>query len=154
MAYFKKTVYKLIYGKRLKFGKGTTFRKSFNIAMFDRGSISIGDRCFFNNGCSLNCLGRIEIGEGTILGEGVKIYDHNHKFADSENSLKDQGYSIGKVKIGKHCWIGSNAILLKGASVGDNCVIGAGCTISSPIPQNTVVKNLQHQILESVRSIS
>ena len=35
----------------------------------------------------------IEIGEGTIFGENVKIYDHNHKFADLKRSIKEQGFS-------------------------------------------------------------
>ena len=129
-----------MYGKQIKFGKGTTFRKMFNIAIFDEGSISIGNNCFFNNGCSLNSLGHIEIGAGSIFGEGVRIYDHNHKFKDSEKSIKEQGYSIGEVKIGNHCWVGSNVIFLKDALVGDNCVIGAGCIIKESVPSNTIVK--------------
>ncbi|NTW72545.1 MAG: acyltransferase [Eubacteriaceae bacterium] len=149
-AILRKCIFKLIYNKRLTFGKRTIFRKAFNIAILEKGNIRIGDDCFFNNGCSLNSLGNIEIGSGSIFGEGVKIYDHNHRFSDLKVLIKEQGYTIGEVKIGSHCWIGSNVIFLKGASVGDNCIIGAGCIISCVIPCNSIVKSINTLNVENL----
>lgn len=54
--------------------------------------------------------------------------------------IKEQGYSTGKVHIGSHCWIGSNVTILKGANIGDNCVIGAGCVINGEVPSGTIIK--------------
>ena len=133
--------YKMTNGRRVSFGKGFTFRKGFNLVIGRDGHVEIGDGCFFNNYCSVNCLNSISIGNGTIFGEGVKIYDHNHKFSDFSKTIKEQGYSIGLVRIGNHCWIGTNAVILKGTEIGDNCVIGAGCVVSGIIPANTIVKN-------------
>ena len=106
-----------------------------------KGYIEIGDKCFFNNGCSLNANKYIHIGEGTIFGENVKVYDHNHRFRDFSKPIKEQGFSDGEVVIGKHCWIGSNVALLKNTHIGDNCVIGAGCVVDGEIQDNTLVKN-------------
>lgn len=139
-AFFCKLIYKIIYGRRVQFGKNVTFRKAFNLMIDRQGEVVIGDNCFFNNDCSINCLNMVRIGEGTILGEGVKIYDHNHRFADFETPIKQQGYSKGSVNVGKHCWIGSNVVLLKGTEIGDNCVIGAGCVISGKVESETIVK--------------
>lgn len=121
-------------------GKNVTWRNNFSVMIDKKGYLEIGDNCFFNNGCSLNANKYIHIGEGTIFGENVKIYDHNHRFADSNLSIKDQGFSNGSVYIGKHCWIGSNVVILKGSRVGDNCVIGAGCIISGDIPGGHIVQ--------------
>ena len=151
MAFSKKIVYKIIYGNKITFGKSTTFRKMFNVVISHNGKIIIGNNCFFNNGCSLNCLGQIEIGAGSIFGEGVRIYDHNHKFNDVGKSIKEQGYSIGEVKIGKNCWIGSNVIFLKGALVGDNCVVGAGCIVKEHVPNGTIVKSDIKLNVEKIR---
>ena len=69
----------------------------------------------------------------------MRIYDHNHRFADDNKKIKEQGFSIEPVIIGNHCWFGSNVVVLKGCTIGNNCVIGAGCIISESIPDSTVV---------------
>lgn len=105
-----------------------------------KGYIEIGDNCFFNNDCSINCNNKVIIGDGSLFGENVKIYDHNHRFKDVK-PIKEQGFSNGTVMIGNHCWVGSNVVILKNTVINDNCVIGAGCVISGEIPKDTIVKN-------------
>lgn len=134
--------YKLIYGNRFKVGKSTTWRNNFSVMIAKTARVEIGDNCFFNNGCSLNANQFISIGEGTLLGENVKIYDHNHKFRDRDKSIKEQGFKNGEITIGKHCWIGSNVVILKGSKIGDNCVIGAGCVVSGIVKGKNIVKNI------------
>lgn len=146
-----KAIYKLIYGKSIRWGKALHFRKGLQLTAELGGTISIGDNVFFNNDCAVHAIDEIHIGDGTIFGENVRIYDHNHRFADADESIKGQGYSTAPVVIGKHCWIGSNVTIIKGASIGDNCVIGAGCVISEHIPNNTVVRLNQDLIKEEVR---
>lgn len=77
------------------------------------GKLQIEKDCFFNNGCTIGVNKSVVIEKGSIFGENVKIYDHNHKFADITKSIKSQGYSNGMVRIGQHCWIGSNVCILK-----------------------------------------
>lgn len=139
-AIIKKLFLRLIYFKHLSIGEGTTWRKGFTINIEKKGTIKIGKHCFFNNNCSLTALNLIEIDENTIFGEGVKVYDHNHIFYKKDIPLKKQGFSIGSVRIGKNCWIGSNCVLLKGTAIGDNCVIGAGCIINGKIEPNSIIK--------------
>lgn len=138
-AFFRVLLYKTLFGGNFSVGGGTTFRRFFNIYLEKGASIKIGRECFFNHGCSLNALERIEIGDGCIFGENVKIYDHNHRFADTGQRIKEQGYSTAPIFIGNRCWFGSNAVILKGACIGNNCVIGAGCIIAQRIPDNSIV---------------
>lgn len=128
---------------QFKTSVGAEFRKFCNILIMDGGKIEMEGHVFFNNYCSLNCLNKITIGENSIFGEGVRIYDHNHKFRDKLMSITQQGYSTSPIIIGKNCWIGSNTVILKGAQIGDNVVIGAGNTISSVIPSGSIVKATQ-----------
>lgn len=137
-AKIKKLVYKIIYGKRLKVGKGTTWRHGFHITI-EGGQVEIGKDCFFNNYCSINSLKKVTIGDGTIFGSNCHIYDHNHRFSDVETSIKAQGYTLGETHIGKHCWFGTNVVVLKGVTIGDNCVIGAGVVVSEDVPEGTVI---------------
>ncbi|MFO0852009.1 MAG: acyltransferase [Gemmataceae bacterium] len=104
------------------------------------GELTLGDRVFLNNGCSIACRGRVTVGADTLFGEGVRVYDHNHKFRGPDTPIRDQGYTVGEVRVGRNCWVGSGVILLKGADVGDHCVIGAGCVVAGPVPPHTVVR--------------
>lgn len=129
-----------IFHKNISIGKNVNYRGKLIINCPRTGRIIIGDGVFFNNYCSINAKQSIEIGENCILGESVKIYDHNHKFSQKDTPIKDQGYSIKSVSIGSNCWIGSNTVVLAGTSIGDNAVIAAGCTIKGDIPANVVVR--------------
>lgn len=150
---FKKTLFSMIYGKRFHHGKRFQFRKGFSLGIEGQGHVEVGDDVFFNNYCSIVSQGNIKIGDGTIFGENVKIYDHNHRFNDITRPIKVQGYSVGTVEIGNHCWIGSNVTILKGTKIGDNCVIGAGCVVSGEIPNGMILKQSKN-IFEKIRIIS
>lgn len=110
--------------------------------------LKIGQNVFINNYCSINCLKYIEIGENTLLGEGVKIYDHNHEYSieNEQLNVNRKEFTYGEVKIGKNSWLGTNVIVLKGVSIGDNSIIGAGCVIHKDIPANSVIVNQQDLI--------
>ena len=124
-------------------GQAVRCRDNFHILMGNNGNLSIGRNCFFNNNCSITCLEKIEIGNDTQFGENVLIYDHNHRYQDSNQLISSQGYSAGSIKIGSNCWIGSNVIILKGVAIGDNVVIGAGCIIYKSIEAGSIVVNQQ-----------
>ena len=161
-SHIKVCFYKILYGKRfncmsnlhigkrfsllmnhsnsaLNFGKNIQFRDNVSIRVVDDSKLSIGNEVFFNNGCSINCMYDIHIGDNSLFGEAVKIYDHNHQYRNSNSLINHQGYVKNKIVIGENCWIGSNVIILKGVNIGDNVVIGAGCVIFKSIQSNSVV---------------
>ena len=103
------------------------------------GKLILHDGVFVNNSCSFNCMERIEVGNGTMMGEGVRFYDHDHVYT-SEKIEKWQ-WTTAPIRVGRDCWIGSNVTILKGVTIGDNTIIGAGCLIRNDIPANSVVYN-------------
>ena len=135
----------------IKFGSHIRFKKYCHILMFPKAELVIDSSVFFNNYCSVNCLEKISIGENTMFGEGVKLYDHNHASGYEESILivsKDQ-FETAPITIGKNCWIGSNVTILKGVTIGDNVIIGANCLIYKSIASNTVVKLKTEYIIEN-----
>ncbi|EJL67640.1 acyltransferase [Chryseobacterium populi] len=132
-------------------GENVLFRKYCNILIFPNADLSIGKGVFFNNYCSINCLDKIKIGDDTIFGEGVRLYDHNHLIEKGETLfVEKEKYTKNPIIIGKNCWIGSNAVILKGVTIGDNSIIGAGCIIHKSVPSNTILKNNQNLISQSL----
>lgn len=144
-----KLYYKICYGKNCRIGKKTHFRKGFIINIRNNGKVDIGENCFFNNYCSINCLKNISIGNDCIFGENVKIYDHNHKFKYN-NLIKEQGFKSDEIIIGSNCWIGTNVTILKGTKIGDNVVVGAGCVLKQEIEKNSIVKNNMELEIEKI----
>ncbi|MEG0768464.1 MAG: acyltransferase [Ruthenibacterium sp.] len=138
-AALKKGVYRLIYGRRVHFGRKTTFRRSLALAIEKTGSVSIGDGCFFNNGCSISSQCGVTIGAGTVFGERVSIYDHDHAYRNLALPAGAQGYTTAPVVIGAGCWLGSNVTVLKGTVLGDHVVVGAGCVLRGIIASDTLV---------------
>lgn len=132
------TIYKLCYGRRLKFKK-INFRKRFNVNIEKKGRVEIGYNCFFNNDCSINCIEKIKIGDNCLFGENVKIYDHNHSFRKND-LIVNQNLRAKKVTIGNNVWIGSGVLILAGTKIGNNVVIGAGIVVTGDVPDNTILR--------------
>ena len=113
------------------FFNNTKFRSS-NRLFADGGVILVGKNCFFNNGCSLTSRKSILIGSQTILGENVKIYDHNHIY-DDDYVTSHTEFESSEVEVGSNCWIGSNVLILKGVTICDNVIIGSGSIVTKNI---------------------
>ena len=126
------------------------FKKYCHILLFPNAQLTIEKNVFFNNYCSINCLERIDIGENTIFGEGVKIYDHNHAYSydkDHKLNISIADHITSPIIIGTNCWIASNVTILKGVTIGDNVIIGANNLIYQSIPANSIIKAKAENII-------
>jgi acetyltransferase-like isoleucine patch superfamily enzyme len=139
--------YRLHYRKLFQYGNNLRFRDTLRINIVG-GKVIIGNNNFFNHDCTLNSHCSIKVGHDCLFGENVKIYDHNHKFRVKEIPINNQGYTCAEVVIGDNCWIGSNVTILKGVHIGNHVVIGAGCTITKDIPEDSIVHAVQNMMIE------
>lgn len=104
---------------------------------------SVGRETYITR-ATISCLERVEIGENCILGEGLKIFDHNHQHSHHPFSVSKTEFNTAPVTIGNNVWSGANCIILKGVRIGDNVILGAGCVIFKDVPANTIVTNHQN----------
>lgn len=63
----------------------------------------------------------------------------NHCFSSDRNLIRFQGSTKKPIKIGANCWIGSNACIPGGVTLGDGCVVGAGAVVTKSFPDNSVI---------------
>lgn len=135
--------------KRITVDSNVSCRRNCFFLVYQGATLFIGKGVSFNNHCSINCLDYVEIGENTIFGENVKIYDHNHSYTTNKELHVDKNkYNTGKISIGSNCWIGSNVTILKGVTIGNNVIIGAHCLVYKSIPSNSIVKYKQELLIE------
>lgn len=132
--------YKIKYGKRLKIGKGVRFRNGFKLFISNSGYVEIGNKCFFNSFCTIDCMGKIIIKEHNLFGENVKLYDHNHLF-EQKKINRGTNYKIGEISIGNNNWIATGVIILKDVSIGDNNVVSAGTILSGKFKNDLIITN-------------
>lgn len=96
----------------------------------------------------------IEIGAYTCIGGGVKIYDTDFHSVIPEYRLNgNTNVKTAPVYIGEKCFIGGHSIILKGVTIGDEAVIGAGSVVTQNIPPREVwagnpakfIKRINHE---------
>ena len=110
-------------------------------------NITIGKDVFINSGCHFQDQGGIEIGDGALIGHNVVLATINHDLNPKEN--RKNHYAA--IKIGAHVWIGSNATVLPGVTIGDWAVVAAGAVVTRDVPALTVVGGVPAKVLKVVR---
>ncbi len=131
------------------FGKNVWINQHNFITVKSNATLKIGNNTYITR-ATISCLGEIEIGENCILGEGMKIFDHNHEYTTRPFSVSKTEFNIGKVKMGNNVWTGANVVILKDVSIGDNVIIGAGCVIYKDVPDNSIIINKQEQVIKNL----
>ncbi len=93
------------------------------------------------SGATIYARKEIIIGDNTCIGGNTKILDNDFHPLEIEARNADVKEKIGTkpVKIGKDCFIGCNALILKGTQLGDGCVVGAGAVVSGTFPAGSVI---------------
>lgn len=109
--------------------------------------ISLGDGVAIQPFTSLLAKCSISIGEGTLLASGVVVVDHDHYLAEPFTDIKFTG-KRAPVTIGKYCWIGANAVILKGVTLGDYCVVGAGAVVTKSFPEKSIIAGVPARIVK------
>ena len=112
--------------------------------------IVIGSRTHIGGGTVVAAASQIEIGDDVLVAFDAVIVDHNShslKFQERRNDVRDwiQGkkdwssVATAPVRISNKAWIGMRAIVLKGVTIGEGAVVGAGSVVTSDVPPWTIV---------------
>lgn len=137
---------------RIRMGKltGREIPDSFNLFppfYTDCGvNLHIGENVFFNSGCRFQDQGGIYIGDNTMIGHNVVLATINHDL-----NPENRGTNLPKpIHIGRNVWIGANATVLPGVTIGDNAVVAAGAVVTKDVEENTVVGGVPAKLLRRI----
>lgn len=120
---------------------------------YDGVRIRIGDGNYFNRNLMIDACGLVEIGNNNMFGPDIYIADSNHAYGPGL-CPKEQPMSVGRVKIGKGCWIGAKAVILKDVELGDGCVVAAGAVVTRSVSPGAVVGGVPARILKPAPEIA
>ncbi len=150
-------------GSILNIGENCTIKSSFIsnlvginhktiiVTRTDEAKITIGNNVGIS-GATIYARKGVEIGDNTLIGGNVKILDNDfHPLEiDKRNSDNKEFIRSKEIKIGDNCFIGCNAIILKGTVIGDGCVIGAGSVVCGTFPRNVVIAGNPAKIIRGI----
>ncbi|WP_296150635.1 sugar O-acetyltransferase [uncultured Flavobacterium sp.] len=109
-------------------------------------SISIGKNVFINFDCTFLALGGITIEDDVLIGPKVSLITENHP----TNPQERKGLIAKPIHIKRNAWIGANAILLPGVTIGENAIIAAGAVVSKDVPDNVIVGGIPAKIIKNI----
>ena len=109
-------------------------------------NITLGKNVFINFGCFFQDQGGIVLGDGALIGHGVVLATLNHHMAPELRSTM----LPAPIRIGRNVWVGANATVLPGVTIGDGSVVAAGAVVNRDVPPNTVVGGVPARFIKKV----
>ena len=95
-------------------------------------------------------IGPVTIGNHVNLAQGITVTALNHNFKDTSKRIDEQGISTKPVVIGNDVWIGANAVVLPGVTIGRHVVVAAGAVVTDNVPDNVVVGGVPAKIIKQL----
>jgi acetyltransferase-like isoleucine patch superfamily enzyme len=110
----------------IRLGDSVRIQKGFGIEV--SGELSIGDKTYINPDCIIVCTNKITIGNSCAISWGVTLMDddlHNSSTSDKSHTA---------ITIEDNVWIGANAFITKGVTIGKGSIIGACSVVTKDVP--------------------
>lgn len=127
-----------------------------------RGKIIISDEVYIGDDSIISSESCVEIGQLTMISHGVHIFDTSGHPTDPLLRELDWRIAMGQmhgarpeassapIRIGKRVWIGFNAILIRGVTIGDNAIVAAGSVVVHDVEPNTIVAGNPARVVKTL----
>lgn len=159
-SFLKFSLMKIFFGKRFQWDGMQRFSPNTEVILSERGTLCLGQRVrahrrtrlsvssnghleigsntALGNGVCITCMDGITIGKNVQIGPDTKIYDHDHDFR-VPGGVSAGAFVTTPVTIGDNTWIGCNVVILRGTTIGRNCIVGAGAVLKGTYPDNSII---------------
>lgn len=128
-------------GRGVLVGRHATLAAGYGVGdpnLPDRALV-IGDGCVLGARTTITAHTYVELGDSVFTGQSVFITDASHGYQDPETPIGKQFGPHRPVTIGSGTWIGHGAVILPGARIGRNVVVGAGAVVRGEVEDHAVV---------------
>ena len=149
--------------QRIRVGKRTVVAGEL-LVFSHGGEISVGEWCYIGKGTRIWSAASIRIGDRVLISHNVNIFDslthplgsrqrHAH-FREILESGHPPSIDLGErpVMLGNDAWIGANACVLRGVSIGEGAIIGAGSVVTCDIPSFTIAAGNPASVIRELRA--
>ncbi len=112
-------------------------------------AIEIGARCYVNRHTIIDASESIRIDSDCMIGPFCYVTDHNHLAHPGKPPSAGRLVSAPTV-IGARCWLGAHVTILKGVTIGDNTVVGAGSVVTESLPPRVIAVGSPARVLRAL----
>jgi acetyltransferase-like isoleucine patch superfamily enzyme len=99
--------------------------------------IFIGNDTLLSRDCEINITESLSIGNDCLISAGCRFIDHDHGSNKGE-LMRTQDCPGSPIIVGNDVWIGSNAVVLKGVTIGDGAIVAAGSVVTKSVPKGEI----------------
>ncbi|WP_346239106.1 acyltransferase [Niabella insulamsoli] len=124
-----------------KFSLGSqSIVEDFSVINNGVGDLTIGDQTIIGIGCVI--IGPVNIGNNVMLAQHIVVSGLNHKYEDIALPPSQQDVDCKAIHIEDNVWIGANAVVTAGVTIGKHAIVGAGAVVTKNVsPYSVVVGN-------------
>ena len=108
----------------------------------------LGRRSVIRVGIHCTIIGPVCMGSHVHLAQGITVTALNHNFEDTQLRIDEQGITTKPVVIGDDVWIGANAVILPGVTIGHHTVIAAGAVVTKDVPPYTLAGGVPAKVIK------
>jgi acetyltransferase-like isoleucine patch superfamily enzyme len=111
------------------------------------GVVEVGAKTVMGQECTISAFQHVSIGRECILADRVMLIDFDHGVVEEDRPIREQGIYKRDVRVGHNVWVGYGACFLRGATVGDNAIVGTSSVVTKDVPPNAVVGGTPARVL-------
>ncbi|MEC4983869.1 MAG: acyltransferase [Oscillatoria sp. PMC 1068.18] len=130
---------------KVTIGAGSRLGKT--VKIFGSGAVTIGSNVSLN-GCWIGCQNSISIGDECLISDCYLLDTDYHNLEPHLRHCPPGAKVTAPIIIERNVWVGANATVLKGVSIGEDSVVGLGSVVRKDVPPGVVVIGNPQQIVK------
>jgi acetyltransferase-like isoleucine patch superfamily enzyme len=116
-------------------------------------TLRIGDRVGIRPYCSISAAVGIELEDDVVLSAYSTVIDSDHTFRQGNPNVMHNSLDTAPVRIGRGTWIAERVSVLKGARIGECCIIGANSVVRGEIPPYSIAVGAPARVVGEVTGV-
>ncbi|MFM2359183.1 MAG: hypothetical protein RLY16_1176 [Bacteroidota bacterium] len=116
------------------------------------GAVHIGNNTRIGIGNTI--IGPVTIGNNVILAQNIVMSGLNHNYTDIHTPIYLQGETVATIQVEDDCWIGANAVLTAGVTIGKHSVVAAGAVVTKSIPPFSIAVGNPARVIKQYNPVT
>ena len=114
----------------------------------------VGENCYFQSNILPAEPFLVYLHDNVAISAGVRIVTHSALNTVFNHEEKTDQYlcRFGKVEIGNNVYVGADAIINYGVTIGDNCIVAAGAIVTKDVPSGSIVGGVPARVIGTYES--
>lgn len=141
-------------GRYIRLGDKVTIHREARIEAFRPShggvSLTVGDGSIIHPGVHIGALRDVSIGRSVLIAANCYVTDHDHDWTDPWSPpIENRRLLVSPTRIGDYTWLGERVMVLKGVTIGERSIIGAGSIVTKDIPAFSVAVGAPARVIRT-----